>query len=246
MQIRNIIASAIASSCVVSAEEVNSSSWTTLTPSKTYQGGATDYADSFGIAVKPVSGTSVTASAASATGKSKRDAVSQIGDGQIQGTTSTALPVSTVSTPEPESTAAASQVSDGQIQATTSTASKETTTLSSASASASSDVDDDIKVVSCKVNGTLEMTLSNSILKDGKGRIGAIVANRQFQFDGPPPQAGSIYAAGWSITTDGNLAIGETEVFYQCLSGTFYNLYDESIGAQCSPVHLEVVKLIDC
>ena len=90
------------------------------------------------------------------------------------------------------------------------------------------------------------MTLKDSILTDIKGRIGSIVANRQFQFDGPPPQAGALYAAGWSISNDGNLAIGNTTVFYQCLSGNFYNLYDEVIGTQCEPVYLKVVDLVDC
>ena len=90
------------------------------------------------------------------------------------------------------------------------------------------------------------MKLTDSILTDAHGRIGSIVANRQFQFDGPPPQAGAIYAAGWSISDDGNLAIGNTTVFYQCLSGNFYNLYDEHIGSQCEEVYLKVVDLIDC
>ena len=243
MQIKNIIASAIASSCVVSAEETNSSSWTALTPSKTLQGAATEYVSAFGIAVKSVTGTSasVSATASTTSGKNKREAISQIGDGQIQDTTSASQPQTT--------NTAVSQITDGQPQATTtstSKSSKTTTTLSSASASASADAEEDIKVVSCKTNGTLEMTLHDGVLKDAKGRIGAVVANRQFQFDGPPPQAGTIYAAGWSISPDGNLAIGDNQIFYQCLSGTFYNLYDESIGAQCSPVHLEVVKLIDC
>ena len=103
-----------------------------------------------------------------------------------------------------------------------------------------------MKDSSCKNSGTLELTLKDGVLTDAKGRIGSIVANRQFQFDGPPPQAGAIYAAGWSITPDGNLAIGDNDVFYQCLSGTFYNLYDEHIGSQCTPVHLEAIDLIDC
>ena len=32
----------------------------------------------------------------------------------------------------------------------------------------------------------LELTLSGGVLKDAKGRTGSIVANYQFQFDGPP------------------------------------------------------------
>lgn len=90
------------------------------------------------------------------------------------------------------------------------------------------------------------MDLENGILRDGKRRIGSIVANRQFQFDGPPPQAGAIYAAGWSVTPEGNLALGDSDVFYQCASGNFYNLYDEYIAEQCHPIHLEVLSLVDC
>ena len=90
------------------------------------------------------------------------------------------------------------------------------------------------------------MELENGILRDGKGRIGSIVSNRQFQFDGPPPQAGAIFAAGWSLTPEGNLALGDNDVFYQCLSGNFYNLYDQHIGSQCTPVHLSAIDLIKC
>ncbi|GCE97037.1 hypothetical protein ZYGM_002342 [Zygosaccharomyces mellis] len=99
---------------------------------------------------------------------------------------------------------------------------------------------------SCKNEGSLSANLKNGVLTDSKGRVGSIVANHQFQFDGPPPQAGAIYAAGWSITPEGNLALGDNDVFYQCLSGNFYNLYDKSIGSQCQPIHLEAVDLIDC
>ncbi|SCU87540.1 LADA_0E04610g1_1 [Lachancea dasiensis] len=334
-----VLAAALAAS--VSAAVTESEPWTTLTPSATYKGGKTAYAETFGIAVKPVTSSVSTLSAATASTMAKRDAISQIGDGQIQATTatkstaaaisqigdgqiqattstasakkSTAAAISqigdgqiqaTTSTAPAKSTAAAiSQIGDGQIQATTATTSAKSsaaaisqigdgqiqattttlkpsaaaisqigdgqiqannststvpaasqitdgqiqaTTSSSTSPASSSDADAFVKAVSCKADGSLSMTLEKSVLKDSKGRIGSIVANRQFQFDGPPPQAGAIYAAGWSITPEGNLAVGEHDVFYQCLSGTFYNLYDESIGAQCSPVHLEVIELIDC
>lgn len=105
---------------------------------------------------------------------------------------------------------------------------------------------DPVDVVSCNNNSTLSMSLSKGILTDRKGRIGSIVANRQFQFDGPPPQAGAIYAAGWSITPEGNLALGDQDTFYQCLSGDFYNLYDKHIGSQCHEVYLQAIDLIDC
>ncbi|KAL6930405.1 beta-1,3-glucan linked protein [Hanseniaspora guilliermondii] len=169
--------------------------------------------------------------------------ISQIGDGQIQATTATA------STAKP-----VSQIGDGQIQATTATssASKATSASSTSKASSTSEATSEatssgpIKAVSCKNNGTLSMSLKEGVLTDSKGRIGSIVANRQFQFDGPPPQAGAIYAKGWGITPEGNLAIGNEDVFWQCLSGNFYNLYDENIGAQCKPVHLEAIGFTDC
>ncbi|ANZ75297.1 BA75_02992T0 [Komagataella pastoris] len=98
----------------------------------------------------------------------------------------------------------------------------------------------------CLTPQALGLTLKDSILLDLHGRVGSIVANRQFQFDGPPPQAGTIYAVGWSITPNGYLALGDSEVFYQCLSGSFYNLYDQHIAEQCEAVHLKAVDLISC
>lgn len=159
----------------------------------------------------------------STTSSATASVVNQIGDGQIQHQTSTTT-----------TAAAASQISDGQVQAS-----------ASASASASSD-DDSGLPLACMTSDSLVMTLNNTQLRDGKGRVGAIVANRQFQFDGPPPQSGSIYAAGWSITDDGLLALGNSAIFYQCKSGDFYNLYDENVAAQCEPVHLSVIDLVEC
>ncbi|GAB7350198.1 hypothetical protein MBLNU459_g0858t1 [Dothideomycetes sp. NU459] len=86
----------------------------------------------------------------------------------------------------------------------------------------------------------LTATLSNGVLTDDEGRTGEIVANYQFQFD-PVIQAGAIYTGGWSVCSNGTLALGSSAVFYQCLSGTFYNLYDESTGAQCNPVFINVI-----
>lgn len=86
----------------------------------------------------------------------------------------------------------------------------------------------------------LELNLKNSVLTDAKGRTGYIASNNQFQFDGPV-QAGAIYTAGFSVCSNGSLALGDSAVFYQCLSGTFYNLYDENDAAQCSPVYINVV-----
>ncbi|KAF4552768.1 Cell wall mannoprotein CIS3-like protein [Elsinoe fawcettii] len=83
----------------------------------------------------------------------------------------------------------------------------------------------------------LEITLKDGVLTDAQKRTGYIASNNQFQFDGPA-QAGAIYTAGWSVCQNGSLALGNSAVFYQCLSGTFYNLYDEKTAEQCSPIYL--------
>lgn len=85
--------------------------------------------------------------------------------------------------------------------------------------------------------GSGQYTLQGGIFKDSVGRIGSIVANRQFQFDNPT-QAGAVYTSGWSICPNGSIAVAGNAVFYQCLSGNFYNLYDRSQGGQCSPVYI--------
>ena len=246
--------------------------WSTLTPSATYKGGITDYSSSFGIAIEAVatSASSVASSkakrAASQIGdgqvqaatttaavskKSTAAAVSQITDGQVQAAKSTAAAASQISDGQvqaPTSTkAAASQITDGQIQASKTTSGASQVSDGQVQATAEvKDANDPVDVVSCNNNSTLSMSLSKGILTDRKGRIGSIVANRQFQFDGPPPQAGAIYAAGWSITPEGNLALGDQDTFYQCLSGDFYNLYDKHIGSQCHEVYLQAIDLIDC
>ncbi|RDI82759.1 hypothetical protein Vi05172_g7241 [Venturia inaequalis] len=86
----------------------------------------------------------------------------------------------------------------------------------------------------------LECTLAGGVLKDAQGRTGYIASNFQFQFDGPP-QAGSIYTAGFSLCGNGSLALGGSAIWYQCLSGGFYNLYDRSWAPQCSPIYIEAI-----
>ncbi|CAI4545119.1 BAP_1a_G0028260.mRNA.1.CDS.1 [Saccharomyces cerevisiae] len=226
MQFKNVAlaASVAALSATASAEGYTPGEpWSTLTPTGSISCGAAEYTTTFGIAVQAITSS-----------KAKRDVISQIGDGQVQATS-----------------AATAQATDSQAQATTtatptssekisSSASKTSTNATSSCATPS------LKDSSCKNSGTLELTLKDGVLTDAKGRIGSIVANRQFQFDGPPPQAGAIYAAGWSITEDGYLALGDSDVFYQCLSGNFYNLYDQNVAEQCSAIHLEAVSLVDC
>ncbi|QPH10902.1 hypothetical protein C2857_002417 [Epichloe festucae Fl1] len=95
----------------------------------------------------------------------------------------------------------------------------------------------DLQKRACGGEGTLIMTLQDGVLKDAKDRIGYIASNYQFQFDGPP-QAGAIYTAGFSTCNNGSLALGGSTVFYRCLSGDFYNLYDRHWAPQCEPIEI--------
>ncbi|KAK3192629.1 hypothetical protein K4F52_001428 [Lecanicillium sp. MT-2017a] len=97
---------------------------------------------------------------------------------------------------------------------------------------------DAIEKRGCDSDSSLVLSLKDGVLTDKQGRIGSIVANYQFQFDGPPPQAGAIYTAGFSTCNNGSIALGSSTVFYQCLSGEFYNLYDRHWAEQCEPVEL--------
>ncbi len=176
--------------------------------------------------------------------------VSQIGDGQIQAPTFTPAvcekeTVTVTVTEKPSvATDVVTQIGDGQIQAPA----KPTETVASQIGDGqiqAPKVKRDSASVACKSESALALILNEGELKDAHGRIGAIVANRQFQFDGPPPQAGTIYAGGWSIAGE-SLALGNSTLFFQCLSGNFYNLYDQSIGEHCVPVTLQVVDLVEC
>jgi hypothetical protein len=92
----------------------------------------------------------------------------------------------------------------------------------------------------CGKSGYLTLTLAGGQLHDAIGRTGYIAANYQFQFDAPP-QNGAIYTGGFSVGGNGSLALGGSAVFYECLSGTFYNLYDRSWAAQCEPILIGIV-----
>lgn len=92
----------------------------------------------------------------------------------------------------------------------------------------------------CGTEGSLTLTLADGKLLDGQGRTGYIAANYQFQFD-KPAQTGAIYTDGFSACSNSSLALGGSTVFYQCLSGEFYNLYDRNWAAQCSPIALQIL-----
>ena len=102
-----------------------------------------------------------------------------------------------------------------------------------------------LHIVGCNTPNTLVLTLSGGRLLDSTGRTGYVAANYQIQFD-KPPQAGAIFTGGFSACANGSLALGGSTIFHQCLSGNFYNLYDRSWAAQCVPVYIELVRLIDC
>lgn len=136
--------------------------------------------------------------------------------------------------------------SDAELSAVGEVESSETTGLQEET---DSDIDLEsqwVYPVACSHQGTLKVKLTNGILKDSDDKIGSIVGSRQFQFDGPVPQYGTLYAAGWLVTQNWKLTLGSKSTFYRCESGEYYNLYDAPIGDQCVPVTLYVVQLIDC
>lgn len=198
--------------------------------------------------------------------------VNQIGDGQVQQQTASVANQIADGQVQQQTATVASQIGDGQIQATADAASQ--IADGQIQATSAANADGDAFTATCVAKDSLLLQLKDGILTDSQGRIGSIVANRQFQFDGPPPQAGAIYAAGWAVVpidyvedddtkeeADNNakgttrkakreagykLALGKQTTFYQCLSGDFYNLYDESIGGQCSEVEFVLLKALDC
>jgi hypothetical protein len=92
----------------------------------------------------------------------------------------------------------------------------------------------------CGDPGSLTISLANGQLTDEKGRTGYIASNFQFQFDAPP-QDGAIFTGGFSVCSNGSLALGGSAVFFECLSGGFFNLYDRSFAAQCEPILIDIL-----
>ncbi|KAF3990917.1 hypothetical protein FT663_00853 [Candidozyma haemuli var. vulneris] len=210
------------------------------------------------------------------------DVVNQIGDGQIQQQTTAPNTASVVNqigdgqiqqqTTGPQTATVANQIGDGQVQQQSVAAESVVPTHSvinqisdgqiQATGSPDSGSTEHYFEETCVADDSLLISIEDGELRDSHGRVGAIVANRQFQFDGPPPQAGTIYAAGWSFvpaevaglgeteadTKEGGfkLALGDQTTFYKCLSGDFYNLYDASIGDQCSAIEIFLLKAVDC
>lgn len=92
-----------------------------------------------------------------------------------------------------------------------------------------------------QLSGVLTLSLQDGVLKDQAGRTGYIASNYQFQFDAPV-QAGARETSGFGLCSNNSMSLGSTTIFYQCLSGDFYNLYSQSTGAQCIPIHIQAVQ----
>lgn len=91
-----------------------------------------------------------------------------------------------------------------------------------------------------QLSGTLTLSLDGGVLKDQAGRTGYIAANDQFQFDAPV-QEGAQETSGFSLCGNKSLALGGSAIWYQCYTGGFYNLYDESQGKQCNQIYIVAV-----
>ncbi|KIV93905.1 hypothetical protein PV10_05080 [Exophiala mesophila] len=116
-----------------------------------------------------------------------------------------------------------------------------------------------LNLVSCLTESTLRLTLTNHTILDALDRTGYIASNYQFQFD-KPPQSGAIYTSGWSACPVKDpseptpaefnfgltLALGGSTTFWQCLSGSFYNLYTEKVAGQCNAVEIRIVGFVQC
>ncbi|CAE7024687.1 hypothetical protein CFE70_003499 [Pyrenophora teres f. teres 0-1] len=89
-----------------------------------------------------------------------------------------------------------------------------------------------------QLDGTLMISLKDGKLTDQAGRTGYIASNYQFQFDSPV-QENAKEAEGFGLCSNGSMSLMGSTVFYQCLSGDFYNLYSQSTGAQCIPIHIQ-------
>ena len=179
--------------------------------------------------------------------------VTQITDGQIQAPAATTMmPVTESSAGQPvaptmpvqtSAASAMSQKASGPSVAVSSSPSMSPVSSSTSAAPSASSSTGSTSMVTCK--GGLSITLDGTKLTDQSGRTGYIASNYQFQFDSPP-QADAIYTSGFSICENGTLGLGGSNIFYQCLSGSFFNLYDRKWAAQCSPVYVQTMQQIDC
>jgi hypothetical protein len=95
----------------------------------------------------------------------------------------------------------------------------------------------DLQKRACGTDGTLLMTLKDGITYDSQLRTGYIASNYQFQFDAPP-QSNALVTSGFAVCENNLLSLGDSQTFYRCLSGTFYNLYNTNWAPQCEAVSI--------
>ena len=65
------------------------------------------------------------------------------------------------------------------------------------------------------------VSLKDGVLTDQDNRTGEVVANHQFQFDNPVQGPTT---SGFSVCSNGSLALHGSAIFYGCTSGDFSNL----------------------
>ncbi|GME95868.1 unnamed protein product [Ambrosiozyma monospora] len=223
MKFSNTLATLAASLALSEAADTTSTSYTG--PTATFADGVSSLDGSYGISLVTISAASSTPTTSVPANK-KRDETQvvtetapvqtyTVNDGTqtytVNGGTSTATETAGAvaeTTTSSESTEAATTSSTSEAATTsststeassTSTSSTSSTEASSTSSSSDSSKQANIPSVCSSSEGAVLVTLKDGILTDSAGRIGSIVANQQFQFDGPPPQAGYIYASGWSF-----------------------------------------------
>jgi hypothetical protein len=100
----------------------------------------------------------------------------------------------------------------------------------------------------CDANGVILHFGSDGLLRDQLNRIGYIADNYQFQFDLPVQSGG--YGekdfGEYKDSTSGDVYLtwrGSPE-FFKCRSGSFDNLYSQSIGAQCKVTRIMVFPCV--
>ncbi|KAF8463069.1 hypothetical protein BDZ91DRAFT_698587 [Kalaharituber pfeilii] len=157
--------------------------------------------------------------------------LTQIPDGQVQN----AGAASAASAASAADAGALNQIPDGQVQSTSAAGADQGANFNAATLNQIPDGQ-----VQNAGSKSLSVTLKNGVLRDSQGRQGYIADNYQFQFDAPP-QPTPYATSGFSVCEDGTLALNGSNVFYQCRSGNFSNLYDRAWAPQCEPVHLTIV-----
>jgi len=87
-------------------------------------------------------------------------------------------------------------------------------------------------------------SLEDGVMKDSKNTFAYIASNGQFQNNppsSPQPQPGAIITAGYSVCSNGTLALGGSAIWWECNGGSRSAFYDVSQGPQCYMIYFNVV-----